>query len=262
MKLTDVMAGLPLDLDHVNQGLGILSQKWPNAVENIQTEWNLDFDKWSPVVEGLKACNALPHPISDNDVEEIMANVFKINRLCGKVLGTKPLIYGRIVQLASLEALIQKGRCLSPDQAFSRLNRLKYAPFRQEEWRGVPLGNYHMWSTFHPENESFDPFDGCSASIACCRLGLSFNTPAEPCEVAILRYRLPDTVHPKLPTVADAYSGGFPKIDYFSVAAEGKPHGYTRPRTECLELGGMPECVHEVIGGEALTPTNGVTFCV
>lgn len=142
-----------------------------------------------------------------------------------------------------------------------------------------PLGEYVMWSTFD-EAGGRDPFasrpDSLKALVAALGvdarqlLGLeSVEWPKRPSRrsmCVLLRYELPETIKPCVPTIVEAYAGNSTINYYFSVC----PYDVDVPRrlfprTLATPAGayerGVPEAVHSVVFGSHLTQPLELVVC-
>ena len=80
-------------------------------------------------------------------------------------------------------------------------------------------------------------------------LGLPLDVRGKP--MLLFRYAIPDSVVPRIPTIADGYAGGFHY--FFAPAEEALTYGLTQTWPDFENEPGRPEVVHEIILAEHLT---------
>lgn len=116
-------------------------------------------------------------------------------------------------------------------------------------WAQVPLGKYHMWSTFDASHPNIDELTTRSSRrSARCRLGLGKSK--EP--LILLQYSVAHADGLRYPTTCDAYAGTCWPY-YFRTSTKADMHGWTMQRPDCPRSRPYPECVHEVQDCTSLT---------
>jgi hypothetical protein len=125
----------------------------------------------------------------------------------------------------------------------------------------LPLGIFLMWSTFHESDPHGDPLAGDPIEILIARLGkekemlaAEFGVPLPSGSVrvdfALLRYRLPPNVVPRVPTIVEGYADG---MAYYFRVSEFKPEltpdrlPRTQPTGRAGDHRGLPEIVHSLV---------------
>jgi hypothetical protein len=226
------------------------------AVDNVQWESRLPKDVWDGLFRALLAASDKPEA-----VKQAIANFFCRVTLRGDLLPARPVRLGRARDFNKVVDWYIDVRHIDENRARQFFNTYfgRVPKERPRGWNDLPLAKYLMWCTFHPVNSTYDPFEGLASKAWDIRCQLGLSAPHNKTEKLVLfEYTLPDDIHIRFPTVADAYAGQewayhFQVAPEKSLTSPPPQHGWTLPWKECAEKPGLPEAVHEVVRGNCLT---------
>jgi hypothetical protein len=202
---------------------------------SLEAETGLRADCWEAIADRYIA-----HGLTD--LEASLTAIFRTCQLAGDEDHDRRRGYGRAVKHAEL---VEMWSTTWPKTEVERIVRnlpFQSADAARSTVSALALGRYIMWSTYCERHYDCDPFDPRSPKERLIDdLGLIFSIGDV---FYLFWYNIPASVPLHVPTVADAYSGGY----FFPF----KPGGRTFPRIHPDELTGRPERVHKPINGDNL----------
>jgi hypothetical protein len=238
---------------HVEEKFQILAQHTGvclQAVTNIHSESRLPLEAWTALFEVLLQVGS-----ESGAIRAVMTECFRGCTLCGpEVTIPHPKVFGRAVTADEFFRLLHKLYYFDTvEDAAREVQRMLWEPKEVvvERWVDFDLGRYLMWSTFSPETDIEDPFEGMPDSAEYIRGVLGLNRDEQGRQLLLLEYTLPADISPLFPTVAEAYAGDSWSY-YFRPAQPDHLHGWTMPWDEYGSEKARPETVHKVIRGAQL----------
>lgn len=258
LTFDEAIQRLKLNASEVRRRLSIIragSALGKRAVENIYSESRLPWSTWKRLFYSV-----LGAPGSPKSIEEAISTGLRKDILAGPELPPPhPLVYGRATTTDRFCWHLFQNGCFATYSAAKRWVNSKIGKppvAAHSKLRNKKLGAFLMWSTYNRITRSDNPFFEKPPAARMMRglLGLP-EDGGKP--LLLLEYRLPPTVPPLVPTIADAYAGAL--TYYFSVmpASEASPGAKAQPTTlpwqEYEFLEPRPEIVHEVIYGRQLS---------
>jgi hypothetical protein len=217
------------------------------AVQNFYGETRLSAEAWRHFLDGLRG------PAVDVlQIKDAITNVSRRWQMRGpELVGIRHLVFVRVISIGWLcDLLFSLDHYGSLKSARRAIRNILEKPIDvvADRWRDVELGRYFMWATFDISGRRLF-LDGESGDYIQGVLGL--DRSCRETAFILLEYTLPLSVNPRIPTVADAYSGS-PWPYFFRPAPEGLSHGLTMPWPEYSAEPPRPEVVHAVIQGRQL----------
>ncbi len=224
------------------------------AVRNLYEDRLVYESEWIELIRAI--LGARPN---SKEICETIATVMRKFQLKGRTASCAPgTLCGRAITRESLaRAFATKG--MSLNAARLNIDRFKHVPVAmlRNLWRGLPIGQYVMWSTFS-ETRGERPFAGIDPKTAreiAARLGL-FRPNKKRCgPFLLLEYEMPRSCKPRIPRTTEAYSGPT-WVYYFRPASKSDCDlGYGRTYvwdSHADSSGGRPEIVHEPLTGDTL----------
>lgn len=213
------------------------------AARNLAEEENLGVGFWTAVAD-LAAGGGLAMPLPA--LEGRLMLIFQAHVRSGKPDVSSRKVYGRAIDPKLLVDGLCAGGRYPATAAASVVATLPLgsAADARRVLRSIPLGRYNlMWSTYCEERDDDDPFfERPVEALLIDDLGLEFRSGQE---FLLLIYTLPPALDRFLPTVSDAYGGGF----FFPFRTN---QGRTHPIRYMRALKGRPEIVHEAVKGRNL----------
>lgn len=217
---------------------------------NLRIESRLPPDAWEALFRALLAVGTDPQTIKMSITQSLRSWTLQ----APEIPPPRPAVFGRAVTLYRIcKMLVDRGDFGTIDRAEKSVRRLlsQLPGTVPPVWRKRSLGQFLMWSTFHPDRTS-SPFDGLPVEADAIRahLGLLLAERGQP--LLLLEYSVPPDVPLRYPTVAEAYAGDDWSY-FFRPPLADDPHGKTLPWPEPAEMTPRPEVVHVVIRGDQLT---------
>lgn len=223
---------------------------------NIYAEAHLDEECWNIILDNLSLLNNDGENNKENldrTVDNLVESFRQIlKRSKEKLSGIEAkvathTIYANIKTKESFLSNLGYGFNCSDESAEFFFKKLIEWPADEwlKNWLEYDLSEHHMWATFDGddfESKPFYPLDIVAKKSVFCSLGL----PDHDGGMIITYYKMPNGQDVYVPTICEAYAGGYKDI-YFVCSEEGAKWGSTMTRTDCDHLPVQNEIVHKPI---------------
>lgn len=233
------------------------SDQWAGFCENLRAEGQLDTACWTSIVEFITIA-------AGEDLAYQLALHIRAKKGEYQLRGNLDPEGSTqcLTRLVALKAFVD----LIVEQDPDGMLPAQVAPYLKEAVFGrevshlptwllqLRLGLYIIWGAMGLP----PPIDRVSAEVAACRCGLPRELGVGP--IVCLRYKAPDGISVRAPTLLDAY-GGWPWPNHFRAAKwNGKQYvGTTQPRADCASESGFREVVSESVPLSSLCEPIRVT---